>query len=66
MKKCPVCGKIYGYEQLRFCRFDGVRLIDISSCEAPTILLQPHEVPLKSREFTGSVRQDEQDVSGFA
>ena len=66
MKRCPICGKIYGYELLRFCRFDGVRLIDISSCEAPTILLQPHEGPHQSREFTGSVRQDEQDVSGFA
>jgi hypothetical protein len=54
MKKCPVCGKIYGYELLRFCRFDGVRLLDISSCEAPTILLQPHEVPHK----TGGLRVD--------
>jgi hypothetical protein len=33
MKKCPVCGKIYGYELLRFCRFDGVRLVDIVLCE---------------------------------
>lgn len=48
MKRCPVCGKIYGYELLRFCRFDGVRLVDISACEAPTILLQPHEVPHKT------------------
>ena len=48
MKKCPVCGKIYGYEQLRFCRFDGVRLVDIVLCEAPTILLQPHEIPHKT------------------
>jgi hypothetical protein len=45
MKRCPVCGKIYGFEMLRFCRFDGVRLVDIASCEAPTILLNPHEVP---------------------
>ena len=54
MKRCPICGKIYGYELLRFCRFDGVRLLDISSGEAPTILLQPHEVPHK----TGGLRVD--------
>jgi hypothetical protein len=37
---------------LRFCRFDGSRLLDISSCEAPTILLNPDEVPHK----TGGLR----------
>jgi hypothetical protein len=62
MKRCPVCGKIYGSELLRFCRFDGSRLTDISNCEAPTILLKPHEIPRQSTEFTGSVRQDLQDL----
>lgn len=52
MKRCPVCGKIYSYELLRFCRFDGSRLMDVSNCEAPTILLNPHEVPHK----TGGLR----------
>ena len=52
MKRCFVCGKIYGYELLRFCRFDGARLVDVSNCEAPTILLSPHEVPHK----TGGLR----------
>jgi len=52
MKRCPLCGKIYGYELLRFCRFDGSRLLDITSCEAPTILLNPDEVPHK----TGGLR----------
>ncbi|HET6975941.1 MAG TPA: hypothetical protein VFI24_06445 [Pyrinomonadaceae bacterium] len=45
MKRCPVCEKIYGYESLRFCRFDGSRLVDVSWREAPTILLKPHEIP---------------------
>ncbi|HKU72515.1 MAG TPA: hypothetical protein VJR02_01220 [Pyrinomonadaceae bacterium] len=48
MKRCPVCGKIYGFESLRFCRFDGSRLVDASACEAPTILLNPHELPQKT------------------
>ena len=48
MKRCPVCGNIYGFESLRFCRFDGSRLVDVSSCEAPTILLKPHELPQKT------------------
>jgi hypothetical protein len=48
MKRCPICGKIYGNEQLRFCRFDGVRLLDITSCEAPTILVNPDELPHKT------------------
>ena len=54
MKRCPVCGKIYGYELLRFCRFDGARLVDAAWCEAPTILLKPHEIPQK----TGGLRVD--------
>lgn len=54
MKRCPVCGKLYGFESLRFCRFDGSRLVEIVSCEAPTILLSPHEVPHK----TGGLRVD--------
>ena len=46
MKRCPVCEKIYEYEALRFCRFDGARLEDdVSWREAPTILLEPHEIP---------------------
>ena len=48
MKRCPVCGKIYGFESLRFCRFDGSRLVDASACEAPTILLNPDELPHKT------------------
>jgi hypothetical protein len=48
MKRCPVCEKTYGYESLRFCRFDGARLEDVSWREAPTILLKPHEIPQSS------------------
>lgn len=52
MKRCPLCGKIYGYESLRFCRFDGLRLLDTSSDEAPTMRLNADEVPHK----TGGLR----------
>ena len=45
MKKCSVCEQLYEYESLRFCRFDGARLIDVSWDEAPTIRLEPHELP---------------------
>ena len=48
MKRCPVCEKLYGYESLRFCRFDGARLVDATWSEAPTMLLSPHEVPHKT------------------
>ncbi len=54
MKRCPVCGNIYGYEMLRFCRFDGSRLLDTSACEAPTILLNADEL----RHKTGGLRVD--------
>ena len=45
MKKCSMCQQLYEYESLRFCRFDGARLIDVSWDEAPTIRLEPHELP---------------------
>ena len=54
MKSCPVCEKIYGSELLRYCRFDGARLVDVSWHEAPTILLDSPEVPHK----TGRLRLD--------
>ena len=44
MKRCPLCEKIYGNELLRFCRFDGSRLIDVSWWEAPTIRFDAHEI----------------------
>ena len=48
MKRCPFCEKVYEYDSLRFCRFDGARLEDVSWREAPTILLEPHEIPHKT------------------
>jgi hypothetical protein len=51
MKRCPLCGKMYGYELLRFCRFDGSRLLDITSSEAPTIRFNADEVPCKTGEL---------------
>lgn len=52
MKRCPVCEKIYAFDLLRFCRFDGSRLVDVLSCEAPTIRFKPHEIPHR----TGGLR----------
>jgi len=45
MKRCPICEKVYEYESLRFCRFDGARLVDFSWREAPTVLFEDHELP---------------------
>lgn len=49
MKRCPICEKVYEYDSLRFCRFDGARLDDVSWREAPTILFEPDEVGLGHR-----------------
>jgi hypothetical protein len=45
MKKCPFCEQIYEYESLRFCRFDGARLDDVSWREAPTLLFTSQDIP---------------------
>ena len=66
MKRCPICGKIYGNELLRFCRFDGVRLIDISSGEAPTILLKPDELPHKTGGLRVESVNSEQQIQPFS
>jgi hypothetical protein len=66
MKRCPVCGKIYGYELLRFCRFDGSRLVDASSCEAPTIRLKPHEVPHQTGGLRFEVDIEERKIRPFS
>ena len=66
MKICTVCGKIYGSELLRFCRFDGSRLVDTSSCEAPTIRLKPHEVPRKTGGLRFGCDIDERKIRQFS
>ena len=66
MKRCPVCGKIYGYELLRFCRFDGSRLVDASSCEAPTIKLKPRETPHKTGGLRFESSIDEHKIRPFS
>ena len=40
MKECPKCRQLYSLEDLRFCRFDGSRLINEGTLphEAATIL----------------------------
>ncbi|HEV8428067.1 MAG TPA: hypothetical protein VGQ41_09230 [Pyrinomonadaceae bacterium] len=52
MKRCPICEKVYEYDSLRFCRFDGARLDDVSWREAPTILLEPDEGWFKPQIYT--------------
>lgn len=43
MKACPTCDLVYSYELLRFCRFDGTRLVNTYSDEDTTqqLLLPP-------------------------
>ncbi len=44
MKACPTCDLIYSYELLRYCRFDGTRLVNTYSGEETT---QQLELPLE-------------------
>jgi hypothetical protein len=41
MKACPKCDLVYGYESLKFCRFDGTRLVQMYNSEETTQLLTP-------------------------
>lgn len=66
MKRCPVCGKIYGNELLRFCRFDGSRLADASLSEEPTIRLKPHEIPHKTGGLRFGSDIDERKIRPFS
>jgi hypothetical protein len=44
MKQCPTCHRPFDYELLKFCRFDGSRLVSATSDEATTMLLLPVEL----------------------
>jgi len=39
MKACPRCDLVYKYESLKYCRFDGTRLVDPYNSEETTQLL---------------------------
>lgn len=39
MKACPRCDLVYKYEALKFCRFDGTRLVNMYNSEETTQLL---------------------------
>ena len=41
MKQCPKCHHAFAYELLKFCRFDGSRLVSAPPEEATTRLLPP-------------------------
>ena len=41
MKACPSCDLVYKYESLKFCRFDGTRLVQMYNSEETTQLLTP-------------------------
>jgi hypothetical protein len=45
MKACPRCDLIYKYESLKFCRFDGTRLVNMYSGEETTQMLSSPPVP---------------------
>ena len=51
MKACPRCDLIYKYESLKFCRFDGTRLVNMYSGEETTQLLS---TPPISKQKTGA------------
>ena len=52
MKACPRCDLVYKYESLKFCRFDGTRLVNMYSGEETTQLLSP---PPISNQSTGAL-----------
>ena len=52
MKACPRCDLIYKYESLKFCRFDGTRLVNMYSGEETTQLLAS---PPVSNQNTGAL-----------
>jgi len=52
MKACPSCDLVYKYESLKFCRFDGTRLVNVYSGEETTQLLTP---PPISNQNTGAL-----------
>ena len=52
MKACPRCDLIYKYESLKFCRFDGTRLVNMYSGEETTQLLSS---PPASNQNTGAL-----------
>jgi hypothetical protein len=37
MKECPKCRQLFAYPNLRFCRFDGSVLNEVSLHEPPTL-----------------------------
>jgi len=41
MKQCPNCHQAFAYKLLKFCRFDGSRLVSGPPEEATTRLLPP-------------------------
>ena len=52
MKACPRCDLVYKYESLKYCRFDGTRLVNMYSGEETTQLLTP---PPTSNQNTGAL-----------
>ena len=52
MKACPRCDLVYKYESLKFCRFDGTRLVQMYNSEETTQLLAPTPI---SNQNTGAL-----------
>ncbi len=57
MKQCPKCHQPFDYDLLKFCRFDGSRLVSVTPDEAITV-----RFPTVQRAH-GNM-QDEAHVSG--
>ncbi|HJT27460.1 MAG TPA: hypothetical protein VJ784_08645 [Pyrinomonadaceae bacterium] len=52
MKACPRCDLVYKYESLKYCRFDGTRLVNMYNSEETTQLLTPTPI---SNQNTGAL-----------
>ena len=52
MKACPSCDLVYKYESLKYCRFDGTRLVQMYNSEETTQLLTQ---PPISNQNTGAL-----------
>lgn len=57
MKQCPTCRQPFAYDLLKFCRFDGARLVTVDPDEAITMRFPPAQKNRPARSSL-SVRKD--------
>ena len=61
MKECPKCRQLFAYPNLRFCRYDGSRLIDgpTSMHEATTLLFSTGQIHQRTATLDEQRRKSE-------